>query len=360
MAIYRLFPSKDATLYTKQTDMNTGRDAMLEIGSNKLGEAMRAVIAFDDTEITSTINDTIGSMNFSASLTLYVANAENLGEDTSVQVHPLAQGWVEGVGHYLDAPYNAVGVSWKYRDGSALWDTTSYTNLHPGGDDIGGGTWINEVNGITLSSSYDHVYKGTVDIEADITSFVSASYNGDITNNGLLLKLNIDEFSTGSLSYMQCFSADTNTIYYPHLEFQWDDSNYNSTLDHISGSTGALDIKFKEIRESYPDNGKVRFRLHARAKYPAKVFRTTNTYLTNSKLDALSYWGIKDDATGEMVVDFDTFATKISADDTSSYFDVYMDNLFVERYYRLVVKTVVDGTTHIIESDNPFKLQSNG
>lgn len=359
MAVFRLFPSKDSTLYTKQVDMNTGRDAMLEIGSNKFGEAMRAVIQFDDTEITSTIDDTVGSMAFTASLNLYVANAENIASDTAVQVHPLAQGWTEGIGHYLDAPYNAVGVSWKYRDGSVLWDTSTYTSLHDGGDDVGGGVWTNEVNSVILSSSYDHVYKGSIDIEADVTNFVSCSYNGDITNNGLLLKLNVDEFATGSLSYLQCFSSDTNTVYYPFLEFKWDDSNYATTLDALT-ETSPADIIIKDIRESYADTGKVRFRIHARPKYPSKVFRTTNTYLTNYRLPQATYWGVKDEATGEMVINFDTFATKVSADATSSYFDVHMDNLFVERFYRVVIKTTLDGTTHIIESDKPFKLEANG
>lgn len=359
MAVFRLFPSKDATLYTKQVNMNTGRDAMLEIGTNKLGEAMRAVIQFSDTEITSTIDDTIGSMNFSASLTLYTAVAQNLDQNASVQVHPLAQSWTEGLGHYLDAPINTLGVSWKYTDGSTIWNTGSYTTLHNGGQEVGGGAWINTVNGTVISSSYDHVYKGSLDIIADVTSFVSASYNGDITNNGLLLKLDVDEFSTSSLSYVQCYSSDTNTIYYPHLEFQWDDSTYLTTLDALT-ETSPADIIIKDVRESYADTGKVRFRIHARPKYPTKVFRTTNTYLTNYRLPAATYWGIKDEVTGEMVIDFNTFATKVSADATSSYFDVYMDNLFVERYYRVVVKTTLDGTTHIIESDKPFKLETNG
>ena len=364
MAIYRIYPSKDSTLYTKQTDLNAGRDAMLELGSNKFGEALRPVIQFSQTEVTSTITDILGgTSNYSASIKLYTANASQLGEDTKVHIHPLAESWVEGIGHYADAPYNAVGVSWKYRDGQTLWTTTHpspSSSLHPGGEEIGGGVWINEANGIVISSSYEHLYEGSTNIEADITPFVKATVDGSIQNNGLVLKMDIDEFVTSSISYMQLFSKDTNTVYYPHLDLTWDDSTYNSTLDHISGSTGALDIKFKEIKSSYPDNGKVRFRLHARSKYPAKVFRTTNTYLTNSKLDSESYWGVKDEATGEMVIDFDTFATKVSADNTSSYFDIYMDNLFVERYYRLVVKTTVDGTTHIVESDNPFKLESNG
>ena len=359
MAIYRIYPSKDSTLYTKTPNLNTGRDAMLELGSNKLGEALRSVIAFDQSEVESTLTDIVATTNYTASLTLYVANAENLGEDSSVDIHPLAESWTEGVGHYLDAPYNAVGVSWKHRDGVALWDTSTYSNLHNGGENVGGGTWINTAGGNTISSSIAHTYRGKVDLVGHVTAFTKATVAGDIVNNGLLLKLNIDEFSTGSLSYMQLFSLDTNTVYYPHLEMQWDDSSYVTSLDPIV-ETSPVDIKIKDVKKTYADTGKVRFRIHARSKYPTKTFQTTNIYLTNNRLPAATYWGIKDEATGEMVIDFSTFATKVSADGTSNYFDVYMDNLFVERYYKLVVKTTLDGATQIIESEIPFKLETNG
>ena len=371
MAVYRLYPSKDSTLYTKTGNLNAGADAMLEIGSDKFGNAMRAVIAFDQTEVTSTIDEIVQTTgSYAAKLKLYVANAENLGEDTSVQVLPIAESWVEGIGHYGDAPYNSIGVSWQYTNGGNVWDINTYDNLQ-GGEAIGGGTWITTVSTnypdgvynpvaqtVNITSSYDHTYRGSVDIEADVTPFVRATYHGDLDNNGLLLRMNIDEFSTGSLGYMQMFSRDTNTIYYPYLEFKWDDSSYSSTLTELD--TTISDILIKDIRESYADTGKVRFRIHARPKYPTKVYRTTSAYLTNYKLPQDSYWGIKDEATGEMVIDFDTVGTKISADNTSSYFEVYMDNLFVERYYRVVVKTTIDGSTQIIESDNAFKLAENG
>jgi len=58
-----------------------------------------------------------------------------------------------------------------------------------------------------------------------------------------------------------------------------------------------------------------------------------------------------------MVVDFDTSYTKISADDDGNYFKVYMDGLEPERYYQLMVKTVVGNETLIIENkDQYFKV----
>jgi hypothetical protein len=61
-----------------------------------------------------------------------------------------------------------------------------------------------------------------------------------------------------------------------------------------------------------------------------------------------------------MVFDFDTTYTKISADNTSNYFDIYMDGLQPERYYKLLVKTEIDGTTTVIDNDQIFKVVRNG
>jgi hypothetical protein len=61
-----------------------------------------------------------------------------------------------------------------------------------------------------------------------------------------------------------------------------------------------------------------------------------------------------------MVFDFDTTYTKISADNTSNYFDIYMDGLQPERYYRLLIKTEIDGSTSIVDTDQTFMVVRNG
>ena len=49
--------------------------------------------------------------------------------------------------------------------------------------------------------------------------------------------------------------------------------------------------------------------------------------------------------------------TKISADSGSNYFTVHMDGLEPERYYQLIIKTIVEGETLVIEDKgNYFKV----
>jgi len=61
-----------------------------------------------------------------------------------------------------------------------------------------------------------------------------------------------------------------------------------------------------------------------------------------------------------MIIDFDTSYTKVSADNTSSYFDVYMDVLQPERYYRLLLKTTLADSNVVIDNNNVFKVVRNG
>jgi hypothetical protein len=57
------------------------------------------------------------------------------------------------------------------------------------------------------------------------------------------------------------------------------------------------------------------------------------------------------------IVDFDENYTKISADEVSSYFTVYMDGLEPERYYKVLIKVIIDGSTIIFDDDYYFKVK---
>ena len=61
-----------------------------------------------------------------------------------------------------------------------------------------------------------------------------------------------------------------------------------------------------------------------------------------------------------MIIDFDTNATKVSCNGTSSFFDVYMDGLQPERYYRILIKTELQGSTVVVDNQNIFKVVRNG
>jgi hypothetical protein len=65
---------------------------------------------------------------------------------------------------------------------------------------------------------------------------------------------------------------------------------------------------------------------------------------------------VKDLDTNEFVIDFDTTYTQISADSESSFFTIYMNGLEPERYYQILVKTTIDGSTLILDDENYFKV----
>ena len=60
-----------------------------------------------------------------------------------------------------------------------------------------------------------------------------------------------------------------------------------------------------------------------------------------------------------MIIDFDSNFTKISCDASGPYFDVHMDGLQPERYYRLLIKTTLDGSTVVVDDKNIFKVARN-
>jgi hypothetical protein len=61
-----------------------------------------------------------------------------------------------------------------------------------------------------------------------------------------------------------------------------------------------------------------------------------------------------------MIVDFDTSFTKISCDASGPFFDIHMSGLQPERYYRILIKTTLDGSTTIVDNANIFKVVRNG
>jgi len=93
-----------------------------------------------------------------------------------------------------------------------------------------------------------------------------------------------------------------------------------------------------------------------RPKYPVRIFKTSSLYTSNYALPTASYYAIKDLDTNEFVIDFDEDFTKISCDNTSNYFDVYMDGLEPERYYKILIQTTINGSTIIKDDKYYFKV----
>ena len=374
MAIYRIFPDKDAFIYSEVPTANAGRDEIVEIGGypgtiDGTGQAARILTKFADSEIDDVINNKIGNTNFSSSLKLYLAEANELPVEYTLYAYPIyiagSGDWDNGTGKFGDTPVNRTGVSWTYKNAGQLnaWATSNFATFTTGSfitGKEGGGNWYTASNGESMEFLQSHNMSSTHDVDINVTEAVKQIYDDDLPNKGFIVKLENDyEFYTTASIRLKYFGKDTNTIYPPFLEFGWDDRTYDQgNLSLLTTDISTIDIK--NNRGEYADEGKQRFRITAKPKHPTRTFTTSSVYLTNYVLPSASYWGLRDENTEEMVVDFDTDFTKISCDSNGSFFDVYMDGLQPERYYRILVKTTLDESTVVVDNRNIFKVVRNG
>jgi hypothetical protein len=364
MAIYKIFPEKNNTLYSYYSTLNAGLDEILELSTFEsiLGtnEVSRPIIKFPTDEINDIISNKIGTASFDCYLKAYLANASELPLNYTIYSHPLATDWNVGTGRLGNSPTTTDGSSWEYKDqnggdewfisGSFPSNTTGSYN--PTGK-VGGGLWWTESNYIATQS---FTKKSSKDIELKVTNTVNAWHNGDIDNYGFIIKHEeFLEFTTSSKFETKYFSGNTHTIYPPCLELRWDDSLYDSSLIQIT-STDIVASLGNNLNE-YQQDTIYRFRVNVRDKFPTRAFQTTSIYLNNKILPSSSYWSIKDLDTEEIVVDYDTMYTKISADNEGNYFDIYMNGLEPERYYQILLKTIIGGSILILDDNYYFKVK---
>jgi hypothetical protein len=355
MAIYKLFPSKDASIYSYYPTKNSGLDEILDISLydsiDSTAEVSRALLAFSNTEILDILSNKVGLANYKAYLKLYLANASEIPLDYTLYCHPISGSWNMGTGRTANIPEVSDGVSWKYRNYlsgsnfSVLFTeaTSSYKT------NIGGGTWY---TGSNLVATQSFTYSTDKDIELDITNAISSSYY----QNGFILKHSSSlEFNTSSFFETKYFSVDTHTIYPPCLEIRWNDFSYNTgSLSTVS--TDNVVITISNNKGVFQENSVNRFRVNVRDRFPARVFSTSSLYTNNKVLPTSSYYAVKDIKTDEFVIDFDTSFTKLSCDSTGNYFDIYMNGLQNERYYNVLIKTIIGGNTIIFDDNNYFKI----
>jgi len=366
MSVYKIFPEKSATLYSFYPTLNTGLDEILEVNTyysiNGTNESSRILLKFPSDQIQSTFDNLgIGNHTYDAYIKLSLANASSLPTNYTLYTYPLATDWNKGTGRLGNLPITSDGASWKYKDeeSGSVWFTsgsfpTGTTGTYRNGGTAGGGLWW---TGSQYAASQSFTYSTSKDIELKVTNAVFAQYLATIPNYGFILKHNPSiEFNSSSKFELKYFSDNTHTIYPPSLEFRWDDSTYN---------TGSLSVITSDLfvpslgnnKGEYQQDSVQRFRVNVRDKFPARVFKTSSLYVSNKALPSSSYWSIKDLDTEEIVVDYDTKYTKISCDASGSYFDVYMNGLEPERYYKLLFKTVfANGETVISDNNYYFKV----
>jgi len=364
MAVYKIFPEKSATLYSYYPALNTGLDEILELSTyysyDSTNEVSRPVIKFPSDQISDIITNKISGSNFDAYLRLYLAKASEIPLNYTLFTHPLSKDWNIGTGRFSNSPITTDGVSWKYtnQSGSINWISGSFTSGTTGSyyisGSVGGGTWYTSS---TYQSTQSFTNISSKDITTKVTNTVLAWNSSSIANYGFILKHSSSlEFTTASKFELKYFSGTTHTIYPPALEFRWDDSSYTTgSLTVVTSSLFSLTLG--NNKGEFQQNSIQRFRVNVRDQYPSTIFRTTLSYANSKALPSSSYWAIRDLDTEEIVVDYDTSYTKISCDSNGNYFDIYMDGLEPERYYRLLIKTIISNKETIIsDKDYIFKV----
>ena len=382
--IYFYFPIKDTTIYEENTSKNTGKDEIIELtkitsGSTRRDQSgaiysetfnTRILTGFNYADLSASISDgTIpsfgtGSITSASAFMKFHISQENAITDTeTISMLPLSmsagKSWTEGLGR--DKNVNEVGLaiaeqgaSWTHSNlaTGATWNTTTLVGKNNWATNSGGGTWHS--NDAYTASQDLNATSG--DLSLNITNGVRAHLNGTLPNDGWITKrTDTGEINSGRFGSHKYFSLDTHTIYASKMEIKWDDSIHSpGALSELTADT--ILVYPKNNAGEYTKDSRERITVMGREKYPTKTYATSSDYQTVKYLPTTSYWGIKDVHTEEYVVDFDTNYTKISCDSTGNYFDLWMDGLQPERYYKFVFRIDRGTRKQYFDEDFVFKV----
>lgn len=373
---YFEYPIADTTLYeaTPSSSINTGIDEILEVRKdmNDLGtqiDVSRILMKFSYNYISKSIQDGIIPSTAKYYLNLYDAQSSELAVEQTLYTYIVSQSWDAGTGHYSRDPAREDGASWKYSDNATT--KTQWVS----GSDTQGGTWFTGSIGGTaaeynVSASYALSYE-TEDIRMNVTDLVKSHIysSSAYPNNGFIIKrenlptsqsattifdpttcTGSAEFDTTFYGNLKYFSRETNTIYSPKLEVEWDDSSFStgsSWMAPVSASEiDQLTVYFKNLRPEYKEKSKARIRFAGRELYPERGFETTPKALTVKHLPSGSgamgqgtYYSVKDARTEETIIPFST-GSLASCDGSGNYFNIWFDGFQPERHYRFQIKVI--------------------
>lgn len=355
--IYSIFPTKDATLFSKvssspnklRQEVNTGIDEILFI-EKVVSESLqpgttntRIVMQFDVTSISSSI--AAGSItNPTFYLNLYTSEAEAIPYEYTLEVKPISESWDMGIGRTIHNPKTKEGVSWKYRFGET--DGTQWSTL--------GGTTGSNGNIHTQSFVFE-----STDVRIDVSASVADWISGTENNYGfLIMRSSSQETDANRYGSLKFFSVDTHTIYVPKLEVAWDDSSFETgSLSALSADN--ITLYMKDCPGSFKENARARFRIVGRETYPVKTYTTRSAQLTVKYLPETTYYSVMDAQTEDVVIPFSDTYTKVSCDSEGNYFNLWLDGLQPERYYKFVFKVenrVYSGQVELFDNNYIFKV----
>lgn len=367
---YFTYPLEDATLYEGSSSMNTGLDQIIEVRKDVSDggasvNVSRIVMKFDLAEVSSSIHQgLIPPIASGSKFYLNLKDAGSVGLETSqsLKAYSLRQSWLMGRGKKLSRPLIEEGASWDYYNGKTEGGQWS------GSVDGTGGWWH---TGSLDSASYDFSHTNVDnDVRMDVTNIVGTWLGGTRTNYGFIIKrsgsvgnddIETDEGSSDSLGHLKFFSRDTNTIYVPTLEAQWNDAVWHtSSLAGLNGrELDDVVVNITNLNHKYAPNSKVRVRVQGRPAYPILTNSPSASVYTKAKyLPSGSQYSIVDSVTEDVIVPFGS-GSFISCDSRGNYMDVWFKNFQPERSYKFLFKVVSGSEGSFIETRNQEIIDRN-
>jgi len=315
----------------------------------------------------SSVNNLRSAINNTASSSLHglPISASFSGSDSSNWTYLMLSGSSAGTNSNLSAASSS-GLFVFSGGTSALAGGTDTTQTLSGG----GGTWYSG-SGYEASQSFTHEPS---DLRMDVTDIVWKWLGSTVPNEGFMIKRSgsmeysttEDEGSTTHYGHFLYFGRDTHTVYQPKLEVVWDDSKWTTGSLSALSNTEVEDmvLYMRGFRPEYKETSKVKFRVVGRARYPEKSYSTSgySTGYTTAKYlpSGSTYYQIKDAYTEDVIVPFGS-GSVVSCDSTGNYFNVWMNGLQAERFYRINYKVVsgsgtADETVQYFDEKHSFKV----
>ena len=369
---YFEYATKDTTLYEASASMNTGLDEILEIRKDMNDDGTvinvsRALLKFDLTYVSKSISSgliTSGSQT-KFYLNLYDANSSQLNISQTLYGYPVSQSWENGSGKFNFFPIVEDGTSWKWKDNGITrtqWNTVSGS----------GGTWYSGSR-YEASQSFTHE---PADLRMDVTDITWKWLHSTVPNEGFMLKRsgsigntdsNLEEGNTTRYGQFSFFSRETHTVYPPKLEVVWDDSKWaTGSLSALSSANlEDMNLYMRGLRPKYKENSKIKFRVVGRERFPERTYSATDQYQTGYNTvkylpSGSTYYQIKDAYTEDVIVPFGS-GSVVSCDSTGNYFNLWMNGLQSERFYRINYKIIsgsgtADETIQFYDEKHSFKV----
>jgi hypothetical protein len=206
MAVYKIFPEKDATMYSLFPQMNTGLDEILDVSNlnfavDSYAQAARYLVKFHQDDLNNVCDTYISNSQWSSDFKCFIATAQSINLDYELFVYPVSGSWGMGTGKYLDQPISTDGVSWQWQTykGGQQWGTITGGNLYItasySSSNIGGGIWYySSSHPFPITASQTFTYHSDKDLNVNVTNIVevwrssstAVEFGTKINNEGFL------------------------------------------------------------------------------------------------------------------------------------------------------------------------------